>query len=53
MLSSHLEKTLRDAYNLAYKKEHEFVILEEISLERQCYLISAWIGFAQMYVIIY
>ena len=30
MLSSYLEKTLRDAYNLAYTKEHEFVTLEHL-----------------------
>ena len=30
MLSSHLEKTLRDAYNLAYTNEHEFVTLEHL-----------------------
>ena len=30
MLSSRLEKTLRDAYNLAYTNEHEFVTLEHL-----------------------
>ena len=30
MLSSHLEKTLRDAYNLAYTNKHEFVTLEHL-----------------------
>ena len=32
MLSSNLEKTLRDAYNLANEHEHEFVTLEHLLL---------------------
>ena len=30
MLSTHLEKTLRDAYNFAYTNKHEFVTLEHL-----------------------
>ena len=32
MLSSHLEKTLRDSYNLAYTNKHEYVTLEHLLL---------------------
>ena len=30
MLSSNLEKTLREAYNFAYTNKHEFVTLEHL-----------------------
>ena len=32
MLSSNLEKTLREAYNIASSNEHEFVVLEHLLL---------------------